>query len=134
MKARLNLDEIDLEVTRNRFLAGFAVTFFVVLIVPIIADYLLQPLLNTVFGEGSAVAAFSSSLVVTILLWVIVLLLKMMGSGSRVFQFLGIPGVIGLLAAYWIMGNLWGAIMPILSIIMVYAWNNRDVYLEGYRD
>ncbi|MDD3399072.1 MAG: hypothetical protein PHW93_05700 [Candidatus Methanomethylophilaceae archaeon] len=134
MKLPFSWDDFDAEVVRNRFLVGFAVTFFVVLIVPIIADYLLQPLLQSVFGEGSPLAVFSSSLVVTILLWVIVLLLKMVGSGSKVFQFLGLPGVIGLLVAYWVMGNLWGAIMPLVSIVMAYAWKNRGLYLDGFRD
>lgn len=133
MKLPFSLDDFDAEVARNRFLAGFAVTFFVVLVVPIIADALLQPFLQSIFGEGG-LAAFSSSLLVTILLWVLVLLMKMVGSGSKVFQFLGVPGILGLLVAYWVMGNMWGAIMPILSIVIAYAWKNRQVYMDGFKD
>ena len=63
-----------------------------------------------------------------------VLLMKMVGSGSKVFQFLGVPGILGLLVAYWVMGNMWGAIMPILSIVIAYAWKNRQVYMDGFKD
>ena len=133
MKSLIPKIDYDFDVTRNRFLAGLALTFFVVLMVPLIVDYLLQPVLNSFFGEGS-VSDFSSSLVVTILIWVLVLLMKMVGSGSKIFKNLGIPGILGLFAAYWFMGNLWGAMMPILSLFIALAWKHRDLYLDGYRN
>ncbi len=124
--------DFDAEVAKNRFIFGFAVTFFVVLMVPMIADVFLQPVLNEIFGEGS-LALFSSSLLVTLFFWILVFLMKMVGSGPRVMRMLGIPGVAGLLLAYYVIGNLWGAFMPIASIIFFAAWNNREIYLDGYR-
>jgi len=133
MKVCIPKPDYDLCVARNRFLAGLGLTFFVVLMVPIMVDYLLQPILNSIFGEGN-VAFFSSSLIVTAIIWLLALLLKMVGSGSNIFKNLGIPGIIGLFAAYWFMGNLWGATMPILSLLIALAVKHRDVYLAGFRD
>lgn len=125
--------DYDLRVARNRFLAGLVLTFFVVLAVPLLVDYLWQPMLNSIFGEGN-VAFLSSSLIVTLLITVLAMLMKMIGSGSRIFKNMGIPGIIGLFVAYGILGNLWGATMPILSLIISLGVKHRDIYLEGFRD
>lgn len=133
MKLRIPKPDYDLYVARNRFLAGLGLTFFVVIAVPLLVDYLLQPILNSIFGDGN-VAFFSSSLIVTLLITVLAMLMKMVGSGSSIFNKMGIPGIIGLFVAYWFMDNLWGATMPILSMLIVLAFKNREIYLEGLRD
>ena len=64
---------------------------------------------------------FSSSLIVTIIMLVVIVLFSIFLGGSAILKKFGIIGVIALIVAYWLLGDLPGAILPVAVIIIMFV-------------
>ncbi len=112
---------------------GFIITLVAAVFVPVLVDILLVPLLEDILLERSLLF-LSGSLLVTLVMWSTVLLLMTRISGSQILRNYGASGVIGLILAYWFLGNVWGAAVPILSIIVVLMIVNRERISEWWNE
>lgn len=118
---------------RRAFFNGFIITLAAAVLVPVLADVLLTPLLEDLLIERSFLI-FSGPILVTLVLWSIVLLLKTRLSGGQIMRRFGVSGVLGLIVAYWYLGNPWGAVIPVLSIILVLLLTNRRRVSEWFKN
>jgi hypothetical protein len=64
---------------------------------------------------------FSSSLIVTIIMLIVIVLFSVFLGGSAILKKFGIIGVIALIVAYWLLGDLPGAILPVAVIIIMFV-------------
>ncbi len=117
---------------RKAVVKGFIITMAAAVLVPVMVDILLVPLLEDVLLERRLLL-LSGPLLVTVVLWSIVLILMMKMSGTQILRKYGTSGVLGLILAYWYLGNIWGAAVPILSIIAVLLFTNRDRVMDWFK-
>lgn len=100
------------------FLGGLILTLVLVVLVPIVIDTFVQGHLEQLVGDRTFLM-LSSDLIVSILVWIIILgFIVLMGAGG-IFKRFGVVGILGLIVAYYLLGNLAGAVIPVLSLILV---------------
>ena len=102
------------------FVGGLIFTLIMVVVVPVICEILIQPVVQDIVGDN-AFMWFSSSLIVTIIMLVVIVLFSMFLGGSAILKKFGIIGVIALIVAYWLLGDLPGAILPVAVIIIMFV-------------
>ncbi len=103
------------------FIGGLVFTLLLVVVVPVVSDAIIRPQVVQLVGDN-AFMWFSSSLIVTIIMLVVLLLFTMFLGGGAILKRFGIVGVVALIVAYYLMGNLSGAIMPVAVLIIMYVF------------
>ena len=109
------------------FLAGLLMTVFLVVIIPIIVDEYIQKWIQDAVGD-TGLSFLTSDVIVTILVWVVILgFMIILGAGGILRRF-GVFGILGLICAYWIMGDVTDAVLPLVILVamLVISWV-RDV-------
>ena len=109
------------------FLAGLLMTVFLVVIIPIIVDEYIQKWIQDAVGD-TGLSFLTSDVIVTILVWVVILgFMIVLGAGGILRRF-GVFGILGLICAYWIMGDVTDAVLPLVILVamLVVSWV-RDV-------
>ena len=109
------------------FLAGLMMTVFLVVIIPIIVDEYIQKWIQDAVGD-TGLSFLTSDVIVTILVWVVILgFMIILGAGGILRRF-GVFGILGLICAYWIMGDVTDAVLPLVILVamLVISWV-RDV-------
>ncbi|MGI6008821.1 MAG: hypothetical protein ACOX8X_01665 [Methanomethylophilus sp.] len=102
------------------FLGGLLFTILLIVVVPVICNYYIQPVVEDAVGD-TAFMWFSSSLIVTIIMLAVMLVfMYFLGAGAILNRF-GIIGVIALIVAYYLMDDLPGAILPVACLIVMWA-------------
>lgn len=110
---------------------GLSSTILLVVVIPALANYLIQPIVENAIGETSIAWITSSTLVSIVMLAFMIPFMLVLG-GSAILKRFGVIGVIALVAAYWLMGNLEGAVIPVLLIVIVAAWGyHRNMKKSG---
>ncbi len=117
---------------RKSVVRGFLITLTAAVLVPVLVDLLLVPLLEDVLLDRSLLI-LSGPVLVTLALWSIVLILMTRMSGTQILRKYGASGILGLTLAYWYLGNIWGAAVPILSIIAVLLISNRKKVIAWFK-
>ena len=88
------------------------------MLVPMIVDHYIKTYITEVVGETTFLA-LSSEAIVNILVWVVILaFFILMGAGGVLKRF-GIVGILGLLAAYWLLGDITDAFVPVATLAIV---------------
>ncbi len=109
---------------RGPFFKGFLLTLTAAVLVPVFADIVLAPAVDDLLGD-MATGMISGPIITTVVLWLCILALMTRMSGIRILREYGLSGVLGIIAAYWYLGNTAGALLPLLSIIVAVAWARR---------
>jgi hypothetical protein len=110
----------------HSLLGGLILTIVLVILVPAITAWLVTPIVEEHFGDIEFSVFTTEMIVGAIMLLVMILFLLLLG-GGRIFKKYGIIGIIGLVIAYWLLGNVWDALLPIVIIIIMVAFANwRD--------
>lgn len=100
------------------FVGGLIMTLVLVVLVPMIVDHYIKTYITEVVGETTFLA-LSSEAIVNILVWVVILaFFILMGAGGVLKRF-GIVGILGLLAAYWLLGDITDAFVPVATLAIV---------------
>ena len=100
------------------FLGGLLMTLFLVIAVPIIVDSYVQRYITDVVGDTTFLT-LSSDVIVNLLVWTIVIgFVVLLGAGG-VLKRCGIFGVVGLVVAYWILGDVTDAFIPLATLAIV---------------
>ena len=90
--------------------------------VPIVCDILIKPVVVDLIGD-TAIASLSSGTIVTIVMFIVWVIFSMVFGGSAIFKRFGVIGVIALIAAYWLLGRLMDAVIPVAVIIIMIIWS-----------
>ena len=110
------------------FLGGILFTIILVVVIPVITSVYLQPMIEDEVNN-IAISIVSSSLIISVIMLLITIIFMLLLGGGAILRNFGIAGVFGLIAAYWLLGNPYGAIMPVITLILVafakYLWNNH---------
>ena len=102
----------------HSFLGGLALTILLVVVVPALTAYFIAPRVDEYLG-GIEFWEFTSATIVTaVMLLVMILFLLLLGGGS-IFKKYGLLGVVGLIIAYYLLGNIYDAILPIAVLIVM---------------
>lgn len=110
--------------TAVSFGAGVLMTLLLVVAVPIVVDGYLTGLIEQVVGDNSFLF-LTSDLIVTILVWGVILgFFLLLGAGGILKRF-GWAGIVGLVVAYWMLGDVTDAVLPllVLAVVLVVQWN-----------
>ena len=103
------------------FAGGLICTLLLVVVVPIVSDLFIKPEVVKLIGD-TAVASLSSGTLVTIIMLIVWVIFSMVLGGSAIFKRFGVIGVIALIAAYWALGRLMDAVIPVAVIIVMIIW------------
>ncbi len=98
-------------------------TLILVVTVPLIVDHFVQRYIEDILG-GVSFLSLSSEVVVNLLVWMMVIgPMLLLGAGGILKRF-GVIGIIGLIVAYWILGDVTNAIIPIVTLAVVLIMSN----------
>ena len=101
----------------HSFLGGLLLTIVLVIVVPVLTAWLVTPIVE----EYVTVEfwKFDTEMIVgAVMLLVMILFLLLLG-GGKIFKKYGVIGVVGLIIAYWLLGNVWDALLPVIIILIM---------------
>ncbi len=109
------------------FFAGLVMTIVLVVLVPIIINNYVTGIVADAVGDNSFLFLTSDVLTWIIVYGILFGFMLVLGAGGILRKF-GVIGILGLIAAYWLMGDVTDAILPLLILcaVLVVSWN-RDL-------
>lgn len=100
-------------------IGGIVLTLVLVIAVPVIVSYFIEPVVVDAIGD-TAIATLSSSTISAIVMFLVMLAFMMLLGGGAILRKFGVIGIVGLILAYWlILDDPYGAVMPIVMIILL---------------
>lgn len=100
------------------FVAGLVMTLILVVAVPLFVDSVVQRYIEDVV-EDTTFFTLSSDFIVNLLVWAVILgFFVLLGAGGVLKRF-GVFGIIGLVVAYWILGDVTDAFIPLATLAIV---------------
>lgn len=107
------------------FCGGILFTVILVVVVPLVTTIWMQPFIEGVVysyiekeAESLGIAIFSSSAIISGILFILALCFGFLFGGGAILRNFGVIGVLGLIFGYWLLGNPYGAIMPVATLIL----------------
>ena len=108
------------------FVGGVIFTLILVIIIPVITSVYIQPIVEDEVNS-LGIAIVSTSMVVSVIMLIITLCFGFLLGGGAILRNFGLIGIFGLIFAYWLLGNPYGAVIPVLTLILVWIlkqiWN-----------
>jgi len=95
---------------------GFLFTIILLTVIPFFIDTYVSGFIESVVGDASALF-LSSRILVNFVMWFIILTVEDTVDSEKILGNYGIFGIIGLVVAYALAGDITDAIIPILTII-----------------
>ncbi|MBR4202576.1 MAG: hypothetical protein IKQ93_03265 [Candidatus Methanomethylophilaceae archaeon] len=102
-----------------KFSAGVAMTLLFVIAVPYITDTYIIPYIKEAVGDSGFLFISSQTLIQILIFMVMVGFMFLLGGGA-VFRWFGVFGILGMIVAYYILGDVTRAIIPLVSIVIVW--------------
>ncbi len=102
-----------------KFCGGVAMTLLFVIAVPYVMYRYVTPLIVELVGDNGFLFLSSETLVAIIFYSILIGFALLLG-GSAILRWCGVFGVLGMILAYYLLGNLEGAILPVLSLTAAY--------------
>ena len=100
------------------FIAGLLMTLILVIAVPMFVDTVVQKHIEDVVGDTTFLT-LSSEFIVNLLVWLIIIgFIVLLGAGGILKRF-GVFGIIGLVVAYWLLGDVTDAFIPLATLAIV---------------
>ena len=100
------------------FAGGLIMTLILVTVVPVVVDTVVLRYISEIVGDHSFLM-LSSDVIVNLLVWIVIIgFMVILGSGGILKRF-GIFGVIGLVAAYYLLGDVTDAFIPLATLAIV---------------
>mgnify|MGYP001781179775 CR=1 FL=1 len=100
------------------FIAGLLMTLILVIAVPMFVDTVVQKYIEDVVGNTTFLT-LSSEFIVNLLVWLIIIgFIVLLGAGGILKRF-GVFGIIGLVVAYWLLGDVTDAFIPLATLAIV---------------
>ena len=102
-----------------KFAAGVVMTLLFVIAVPYVSTTYITPYIISVVGDNSLLFIGSETLIQLLIMLVMILFILLLGGGA-IFRWFGVFGVLGMILAYYLLGDVTKAIIPVLSLVVVY--------------
>ena len=102
-----------------KFAGGIIMTLLYVIVVPYVTSTYITPYIVDMVGDSSFLY-FSSETLIQILILLVTLGFILLLGGGAILRWCGIFGILGMIVAYWLLGDVTKAIFPIVSIIIVF--------------
>ena len=99
------------------FAGGLLMTLVLVVLVPIVCNEYISPMVSEMVGD-SRLLMLSSDMIVNLLMWLIIIGFMVLLGGTMIMRKCGIFGVIGLIVAYWLLGDVTDALIPLLLLVL----------------
>ena len=99
------------------FAGGLLMTLVLVVLVPIVCNEYISPMVSEMVGD-SRLLMLSSDMIVNLLMWLIIIGFMVLLGGTMIMRKCGIFGVIGLIEAYWLLGDVTDALVPLLMLVL----------------
>jgi hypothetical protein len=103
----------------TKFCAGMLMTIVFVIMVPYITENYINPYLVEIVGDSGFMFLSSQALIQFLMILVMCLFMILLGGGA-VLRMFGIFGVLGLITAYYLLGDVTDAFIPVLSLAVIY--------------
>ena len=110
-----------------KFCAGVIMTLLFILAVPYVTDMYIIPYIQDAVGDNTFLFLGSQTLI-QILIYAVMIGFMLLLGGGAIFKLCGIFGVLGMIVAYYLLGDVTRAIIPLISIAA--AW----IIFIPYRD
>ena len=102
----------------HSFLGGLLLTILLVVVVPVLSAYFIEPRVVEYLGDVN-LGPFTSGMFVTAAMLLVLILFLLLLGGGKIFKKYGVIGVAGLVAAYWLLERPYDAILPVAIIIIM---------------
>ena len=99
------------------FAGGLLMTLVLVVLVPIVCNEYISPMVSEMVGD-SRLLMLSSDMIVNLLMWLIIIGFMVLLGGTMIMRKCGIFGVVGLIVAYWLLGDVMDALVPLLMLVL----------------
>ena len=100
------------------FAGGLVMTLILVTVVPVIVDTVVERYVSELLGDSSFLM-LSSDVIVNLIVWIVIIgFMVFLGSGGILKRY-GVFGVVGLIAAYWLLGDVTDAFIPLATLAIV---------------
>lgn len=99
------------------FAGGLLMTLVLVVLVPIVCNEYISPMVSEMVGD-SRLLMLSSDMIVNLLMWLIIIGFMVLLGGTMIMRKCGIFGVVGLIVAYWLLGDVTDALIPLLMLVL----------------
>ena len=108
----------DPKKTLKSFIGGIIFTVMLVVVIPVLTSEWIQPFIEKQI-DSFPIAVVSTSLMFSVTMLIITLLFSFLLGGGAILRNYGVIGVLGLIFAYWLLGNIYGAVIPVATLILV---------------
>ena len=99
------------------FIGGTIFTLILVIVVPVITTNYIQPVIELYVGDRG-IGIISASMIISVLLFLVTIVFSLLFGGGAILRNYGVIGVFGLIFAYWLLGNIYGSIIPVATLIL----------------
>ena len=99
------------------FAGGLLMTLVLIVLVPIVCNEYISPMVSEMVGD-SRLLMLSSDMIVNLLMWLIIIGFMVLLGGTMIMRKCGIFGIIGLIVAYWLLGDVTDALIPLLMLVL----------------
>jgi hypothetical protein len=99
-------------------LGGIVFTLVLIIIVPALCEHFISGFIEDIIGDNELLG-YSSRVLVSFVMWVIIIGFTILLGGGKILKRYGIFGILGLVVAYWLLGDVTDAIIPIIMLILV---------------
>ena len=108
----------DPKKTIKSFIGGVFFTLMLVIVIPVLTSEWIQPFVEKQV-ESVPIAIVSSSLLFSVSMLIVTLAFSFLLGGGAILRNYGVIGVLGLIFAYWLLDNIYGAVLPVATLILV---------------
>lgn len=102
-----------------KFAGGIFMTLMFVIVVPYVSDTYITPYIVEIVGDNSFLIFGSQTLIEFFIFLVMIAFMLLLGGGA-ILRWCGIVGVIGMIVAYYLLGDVTDAFIPLLSLTVAY--------------
>lgn len=108
------------------FAAGLVFTLLLVVVVPIVIDNYVMGYITEIVGD-TGFFIITSDILVTILVYAVILLMMLVLGAGGILKKFGVFGLVGLVFAYWLLGDVRDALLPllVLTAMLLVSWIYR---------
>lgn len=105
------------------FVAGILMTIILVVLVPVLMDHFLSGYISDAVGDNEFLFLTSENLS-SVISWAVMLCFSIILGAGGILRKCGVFGIIGLVVAYWLMGDVTDAYVPLLILCatMLVSW------------
>ena len=116
------------------FVAGLVMTVALVVLVPVLVDTYVEGLITDLVGD-TEVWFLTAEAIAKVLIWLVVMALMLVLGAGGVLRRFGVFGLVGLVFAYWLLGDVTDAVIPLLitAAMMLVSWS-RDRGRKSEKD